>query len=487
MARRPNLLYIHSDQHNPFVTGCYGDSLVQTPHLDQLAREGTLFHNVYCSSPLCGPSRASMLTGQQPYQHQVWTNQHMLDSAIPTLAHALGAAGYRPVLIGRLDVMGPDQLHGYTARLVGDHTPNYVGGPEPDRGILTGANDPERASLERTGAGLSAYQVHDEDVAAAAVEFLETYAAGKDAEPFNLTLGFMLPHAPFVARREDYDQFAGQVPLPSKPRPIEVERHPHLRWWRGHTESAVVAEAEVARARAAYWALVSRLDALIGQVLTTLARLGLRENTLIVYTSDHGDMLGEHGLWWKHVFYEESVKVPLIVSWPGVLPAGQQLNQVVSALDVGATILDALGAPPLPHGSGRSLLPLIRGEAPDWEDVAFSEYCVDQFCPPEGCFHRMVRQGDWKLIYYHGQPPQLFNLADDPAELIDRAGDPDCAAIQAALTEQLLADWDPDWVRERLAAKRADLAILRDWAKQTEPAETIRWQMRPDMNFLEEV
>ena len=126
-TNRPNLLYIHSDQHTPFVTGCYGDPLVQTPHLDRLAAHGVVFDSAYCCSPICVPSRMAMLTGQHPYQNQVWTNQHILDSAIPTFAHALGAAGYRSVLAGRMHVRGPDQLRGYSDRLVGDHVPNHLG------------------------------------------------------------------------------------------------------------------------------------------------------------------------------------------------------------------------------------------------------------------------------------------------------------------------------------------------------------------------
>ena len=134
----PNLLYIHSDQHNPYVTGCYGDLLVQTPHLDRLAAEGVVFENVYCPSPICVPSRMSMLSGRYPHENRVWTNSHILDSGIPTFAHAMGAAGYQPVLVGRMHAVGPDQLHGYAERLVGDHGPNHPGGGGVDHGELSG-------------------------------------------------------------------------------------------------------------------------------------------------------------------------------------------------------------------------------------------------------------------------------------------------------------------------------------------------------------
>ena len=230
---RPNLLYIHADQHTPFVTGCYGDPLVQTPNLDRLAANGVIFDNAYCCSPICVPSRMSMLTGQHPWQHQVWTNQHILDSAIPTFAHALGAAGYRSVLAGRMHVRGPDQLHGYAARLVGDHVPNHLGGQPADMGVLKGTETPVRKTLETSGPGQVAYQIHDEAVTAAAIDFLNHQGiqqrATKDSEPFSLSVGFMLPHPPYVPWQADYDAYRDKISLPRKMRPFEQEPHPFLR------------------------------------------------------------------------------------------------------------------------------------------------------------------------------------------------------------------------------------------------------------------
>ena len=493
---RPNLLYIHTDQHNPFVTGCYGDLLVATPNLDQLAADGVRFDNVYCPSPICVPSRMAMLTGRHPYQNEVWTNSHILDSGIPTLAHAMGAAGYRPVLIGRMHAVGPDQLHGYAERLVGDHSPNHIGGSSVARGVLDGTAGPERISLQRSGAGQMAYQVHDEYVTAATVDMLNQLGVQKRAngqvDPFSITVGFMLPHPPYVARRVDYERYRDRMTLPQKPAPFDTVQHPFLRAWRTHTGIEEVTEAEILRARAAYYGLVQRVDLLVGEILQALHANELAENTLIVYTSDHGDMQGEHGLWWKHVFYEESVKVPLIMTWPGVIPPGQQNKRVVSALDVNATLLDALNAPALPNAAGRSLLGLISAArpVPNWEDVAFSEYCADEYVPPSidggKTYQRMIRQDDWKLVYYHGLPPQLFNLADDPGETVDRGQDPACQAIRQALLARLLDEWDPMAIAYKMATKRADNHVLKAWAQQTQPPDQYRWALRPEMNYLDE-
>lgn len=488
----PNLLYIHSDQHSPHVTGCYGDPLVETPNLDRLAANGAIFNSVYCPSPICVPSRMSMLSGRHPFQNEVWTNEHILDSAIPTLAHSMGAAGYRPVLAGRMHSLGPDQLHGYAERMVGDHSPNHIGSARGvDRGILNGTAGPHRISLQRSGAGQSAYQVHDEDVVAAAVDYLNRLGVQKRAglmlQPFSLSVGLMLPHPPYVARAEDYERYRAQMTMPKKPRPFSDETHPHLRWWRSHTEIENVSNEEILNARAAYWGLVYRTDVMIGQILDALQANDLAEDTLIVYTSDHGDMQGEHGLWWKHVFYEESARVPLIMAWPGRIPAGQRCDRVVSALDVTATLLDALDAPALPHSPGRSLLSLVDGRAdPRWEDEAFSEYCTDQFGPPEGAYQRMIRRDEWKLIYYHGQPVQLFNLAEDPDELTDRAADPGCRLIREELTASVLDGWNPDAIIRRMADLRADNAILKPWAQNVRPPEHYLWNLRPEMNRLDE-
>ena len=491
-TQRPNLLYIHTDQHAPFVTGCYGHPLVETPNLDRLAANGAMFEHVYCPSPICVPSRMSMLTGQHPHHNQVWTNNHILDSAIPTLAHSMGAAGYNPIIIGRMHAVGPDQLHGYTERLVGDHSPNHIGGSAVDRGVLDGTAGPERISLIKSGPGQMAYQVHDEYVTAATVDYLnrlgvEQKTYGK-IDPFSISVGLMCPHPPYVARQEDYARYADNISMPNKPTSFRDVKHPYIQRWRTHTgiEEEVSVE-EVLQARAAYCGLVYRVDVMIGQMLDALEANGFLENTLVVYTSDHGDMQGEHGLWWKHVFYEESAGVPLIVSWPGVIPAGQRSERVISALDVTASILDAMDTPSLPNSDGRSFLGLIsdRRPTPQWEDVAFSEYCADQYTPDGESYHRMIRRDEWKLVYYHGYEPQLFNLKEDPGELDDRAQDPGCAKIRAELTTQVLDGWDPDAIAATMATKRADTQILKAWAQQTNPPDRYRWELRPEMNYLD--
>ena len=494
-APRPNLLYIHSDQHSPYVAGCYGDPLVETPHLDALAERGVVFDNTYCPSPICVPSRMSMLSGRYPCDNQVWTNSHILDSGIPTFAHAMGAGGYRPVLIGRMHSVGPDQLHGYAERLVGDHGPNQPGGQGVDHGQLSGTAGPGRVSLHLSGHGQSAYQVHDEDVTAATIDYLNRLGvakrAGQAAEPFSLSVGFMLPHQPFVARLQDYRYYYENITPPQTPEPFDDHLHPHIKRWRQACEIEEVSAEEIRRARAAYWALVHRMDALIGQIIAALRENDLEENTLILYTSDHGEQVGEHGLWWKQTFYEDSVKVPTILAWPGRLPAGTRCDRVISSLDLNATMLDALGCPALPHSRGRSLLPLLADpQNAEWDDIAFSEFCQDAAgaggpFSEMGIFQRMIRRGPWKLNYYHGQPCQLFNLQADPRERCDLADDPAHQETLAALKAEVLDGWDPEWIAARMAALRADRSILAAWGRTIQPPDQCRWKLDPAMDYLD--
>ena len=492
MTTRPNLLFLFSDQHARRVAGCYGDPALPTPNLDALAREGVVFDSVYCPSPLCVPSRMSMLTGRHPFEQECWTNDDYLRSDAATWLHAAGAAGYRPVLAGRLHAMGPDQLHGYAERRVGDHSPNWGGVPRHDLGVLDKANDPWRESLERSGIGQSAYQVKDAETVTAACDYLrEAGRATRDgnAAPFCLTVGFLLPHPPYVAWREDYERFDGRVPPPACPAPPDPA-HSWEAWWRENRRIADVDDAAVRRARTAYYGLVYRMDVMIGEVLRCLAAEGFDRDTLVVYTTDHGDQLGERGLWWKHTLYEDSVRVPLVLRWPGRLPKGERRAHVADLLDVAATMIDAMGGPALPHGHGRSLLPVAADANSAWAHEVFSEHCTDVLPAWTGGHateQRMIRSGPWKLIYTHGHPVQLFDLDSDPHECHDRAADPRCAPLRERLTARVLDGWDPARVAERIRERRREKEILDAWARHVRPPDVFRWTLLPEHNRLDAV
>jgi choline-sulfatase len=297
----------------------------------------------------------------------------------------------------------------------------------------------------------------------------------------------LLPHPPYVAWAEDYARFAGRVgpALYADPPP---DAHPWEAWWRENRHIASVDPRDAIRARTAYYALVHRLDTLVGEVLDCLAQSGLADDTLVVYTTDHGDQLGERGLWWKHTLFEDSTRVPLILRWPGRLPAGERRPQLANLIDVAATMVDALGADPLPHGRGRSLLPLARAPATPWHDETFCEHCTDDVPAWTGgrpTQQRMVRQGRYKLIYYPGDAPQLFDLEVDPHERRDLAGEPQHAALRERLTARVLDGWDPEAIAASIRERRRDKNVIDAWARTVRPPDEFRWNLLPEHNRLD--
>src|SRR5581483_3509301 len=397
------------------------------------------------------------MTGMLPSHAGVMTNSQILSSARPTLAHSAGAAGYVPYLSGKLHVLGPDQLLGFVDRAVGDHNSNYAGGRESAPTILDGAAGPGFVSLEKSGSGRNAYQVRDEFAAEAAISFIERHAiedaSTGERRPFFLSVGLLLPHQPYVATDDDFSRYRGRVPAPRVPAPAPPDAHPFLAWWREATGiDGTVPDEVIGRARTAYWAMVDRMDQIIGGILAVLERRNLVDNTVVIYTSDHGDHVGEHGLWWKQTFYDAASRVPGIIRWPGVIPAGSQCDRVASLLDINATILDAVGAPRLPRSNGRTLLPVLTGASSQWEDIAIAEYCIDTgHYPgielPEGSYQRMVRKGALKYIDFGEDDPQLFDLENDPEEIRDLASDPAFRELLAELRGIARYDWDPQLVR----------------------------------------
>ena len=473
---RPNLLYIHSDQHNPYVMGCAGDPVVETPHLDRLAAEGVQCSQVYCPSPVCVASRMAMLAGRYPSDIEVWTNNQILNSGVPTMAHAMGAAGYRPVLIGRMHSIGPDQLHGYAARPVGDHCSNWPGlGVAPAIG---------RGNLEKAGPGQSAYQVHDEDVTAAAVYFLNRLGvqkrAGQAEEPFSLSIGFMLPHSPYLARQPLYDYYRAKIRPPAVREPFGDHLHPAIHWWRAHGDLQDVPEEWILNARAAYWALVAAMDDMIGRILTALRENDLADNTLVVYSSDHGDLVGEHDLWMKRTFLRRvgqsaghCLLARRLADWDALRPSNERLGP------------QRHHAPsprcPAPAQFAGAASAGVAAYGP-WRLVGYGFFGIRPARGPSAA-HGAARAVEADLPL--AGAPQLFNLEEDPHERMDRAADPECQELVTELTEQVLDGWDPARVAARLQARQADIDLIRDWAQQTNAPDQCRWEQRPAMTFRE--
>lgn len=475
-----HIIFLLSDQHNAARAGFAGDEYVRTPNLDKLAASGVVLDNCYCNSPLCVPSRASMLSGLLPNQIDIFNNMQALPSDRVTFVHSMSAAGYESVLAGRMHFIGPDQRHGFEKRLVGDVTRNYPGRSNPIYGDLKGTPDQSRRAIDLSGAGCSSVLLFDADVANAAIKHIRERT---DPRPLFMTVGFYGPHCPYVCPKELFDYYDSILPDPEDLDEFRGNVHPAIRKWYVKRGVENVSIKETRRVRAAYYGMIEYLDGLIGKIVAEISStLGL-ENTIIIYASDHGDSMGENGLFWKSNFYEGSARVPMIFNCPGQFPEGMRLNGLTNLLDVAPTLIDMSNGAKLPKMQGRSLLPVIRGE----EKLDSRRSIIGQLADIKGDSpSAMIRKSNWKLILHHGYDyPQLFDLARDPAEKQDLGRDESYQDIIKSLVEELSRYWDAEAAIESGDNFLEHLNILRDWVKATNYQGVEEWQGDIAKNYLE--
>jgi len=433
-----NIVFLFSDEHTGTVVRNSGHPTVRTPHLDHLSDQCYTYDNAYCNYPICTPSRLSMLTGQYPHQVDAWDLGAILDRKHKTWGDYLNEAGYETVLCGRTHFNGKDRLLGFSDRLL-DDLPRWcnTSGRPPRR-----TPDDRRGSnshVSECGPGDHEHTKYDQEVADLAIDFLQTKAASSSEKPFLLYCGFMHPHFPLIPPPEFYALYdPDSLELPDTwDEPLESQ-HPiiqHHRWaWRNDIPPP---EDTVRCALASYYALVSCLDAQIGRILNAIDSSGLGENTVVIYTSDHGEMAGSHGIWQKQCFYESAVKVPLMLRMPSY--ENKRIAQNVSLVDVLPTLLEIADMDKPSDLPGESLLKVVRNPY-DTPRAVISEY-HDRGMLNAGY---MLRQGDYKLCYYVGSQPQLFNIAIDPLENSDLALNPEYTAVRNDMETALRAIIDPE-------------------------------------------
>ncbi len=358
MARRPNILILMADQLTPFVLPAYGGR-ARTPNIDALAERGTVFDGAYCNSPLCAPSRAVLLTGRLPSRIGAYDNAADFSVQTPTFAHYLRLAGYRTILAGKMHLCGADQLHGFEQRLTTDIYPadlNWT--PDWMRPELRPEWYHTMDSVTQAGVCARTNQIDfDEEVVWAARQSLFDVARGNDDRPFCMVVSLTHPHDPFTIPEPWWGRHR-DVP---GPRVAEPAADPHSRRLR-HVigmDAQAITEAQAAAARQAYYGAVSFVDDQFGRVMETLREARLAEDTVVMVLADHGEFLGEHGLWFKMSFLEGGARIPLIVSAPGRFASGRVAGGV-SSVDLLPTLAAIAGdgaepayATPL---DGRSLL-----------------------------------------------------------------------------------------------------------------------------------
>ncbi|HZF35840.1 MAG TPA: choline-sulfatase [Candidatus Angelobacter sp.] len=462
-GKPPDILLVVFDQMSAQSLPCYGHAVVKAPHLQALADRGVVFENAYCNSPLCSPSRFAMMTGQLASRIGAYDNAAELNASVPTFAHYLRALGYRTCLSGKMDFTGADQLHGYEERLTTDLSPSDFGWtPEWERPEKLQPWFHDLASVVDAGPyDHSLAMAYDEEAAGQAVRWLYEAAGGTDERPFLLTVSFMHPHDPYLARREYWDLYDDDaIDLPRVPSIPPAARDPHSR--RLHAmydrDEYAITDERIRRARRGYYGMISYIDAQLGRILAALEALGRRDDTVIIATADHGDMLGERGLWYKMTFFERAVRVPLILCAPALF-AARRVAPSVALVDLLPTLLSIAGsgardAMPAPI-DGTSLMPLASGGT-GGPEAAYGEYMAEGTSQP--IF--MIRRGAHKYIACAGDPPQLFDLAADPLELNNLAGRAEQATLAAVFAAEAARKWDSAAIRRQVIDSQRRRALI---------------------------
>jgi choline-sulfatase len=491
---QPNILILMVDQLTGTLFPDGPANFLHTPNLRRLAARSARFANSYTPSPLCAPARAAFMSGQLPSRTRVYDNAAEFASDIPTYAHHLRRAGYQTALSGKMHFVGPDQMHGFEQRLTTDiypadfgWTPDYRKPGERidwwyhNLGSVTGAGVAEITNqLE-----------YDDDVAHQAVQKLYDLSRGNDARPWCLTVSFTHPHDPFVARRKYWDLYENAPELAPPPVIAFADQDPHSQRlmeacdFRGLS----ITDSHIRRARQGYFANISYVDAKIGEVLDTLD--ATRQDAIIVFLSDHGEMLGERGLWFKMNFFEGSARVPLMIAAPGLTPG--RIDTPVSTIDVTPTLCALAGISMdevRPWTTGENIAPLAQGF--DRTTPVAMEYAAEGSITPLVC----LRDGPWKYIRCLADPELLYNLDTDPQERTNLATDPAHLDTLVTLRDASTARWDlaayDAQVRESQARRWVVYEALRNgnyfpWDYQPLRDASERYMRNHmDLNILEE-
>ena len=433
-----NVVFIISDEHQARALSCAGHPIVRTPNIDRLAALGTRFTAAYTPCPICVPARASLATGRYVHEIRYWDNAMGYDGRVPGWGARLQAANVRIESIGKLHYGNSHDPTGFDRQHHPMHLAEGIGQVWGSvRDPIPGPRD-DIIRFGEVGAGYSSYNSYDETIRDAAIAWLRR--ASRDERPWMLFIGFVAPHFPLIAPQRFIDLYPpAAMPLPKLTPRNGYVRHPWLDAQESFMPTDVefgVDDAKRHRAISAYYALCTMMDGHIGAICAVLEDTGAAETTSVIYTSDHGESLGERAHWGKSNLYGECTQVPLVMAGPDVAP-GSTCDTPVNLIDLAPTFLSAFGLADtsLP---GRSLFEIAH-EPTDPARASFSEYHA--VGAPSGAF--MLLKGRWKYHEYIGYPPELFDLASDPDERINKATDPSCSNVVARLRSELRQIVDP--------------------------------------------
>lgn len=466
---KPNIVMIMADQFTSNAIGALGHPAVKTPNLDRLVHSGATFENCYCNSPICVASRASFLTGKHISKIGVYDNGSEFPASLPTFVHHLRRGGYETVLSGKMHFIGPDQLHGFESRLTKDIQPSTFDlTPDWTKGVYANPGTGVKRLKNSGVCGWNKILDYDEKVLHRTLEQIRTFSMREKQKPFFLCASFFHPHDPFEITQEYWNMYRDtDIPVPDVPPKRLDDMHPFNQWIQMHHEidTCELTEEEIQKNRRAYYGMVTYFDDKVGQIIDELERMNIVDNTMIVVTSDHGEMLGEHGMWFKRTFFDPAAKVPLIVSYPERFPAGKKVNKVVSLVDLAATLMQMADVPEynkwISAMDGDSFEPLLVGDDAGWKDEVICEYYG------EGPIHPMImlRKGRYKYVHVHEHEPLLFDMVQDPYETRNLAVLPDYAHILARFASRVMNQFDMQQIEKEIIQSQKERLILAESLK----------------------
>lgn len=477
MTTRPNIVLIMTDQQRWDTLGAYGNRQIQTPNLDELARHGILFEKAFVSIPLCTPSRASFFTGQYPTRHGLRANEHFpLPRETPNLAQTLKNAGYHTILAGKDHLFGQElQSEWFDRHINYDHFGRIASSDSEEIDLKEQAvRESRRYLMSKKYSESDGHDAEDTPttrITTAAIDAISSLESSND--PFFLWLSYPDPHPPFVVAEPYASLYRGKdIGAPAstqnelKSKPLRQQVCHHL------MKMNEFQPGELERMREIYYGMVTFIDDQIGRFLRHLDEAGLAENTIVVFTSDHGDYLGDHNMIRKApALYDCLIRIPLIMRWKGYLQPTRIDGTMVESVDIAGTLLELAGLQPLPHHEGKSLVPLLQGDTSFHKDRVFALFGVEgepysaeqvalvdfeaMFAKPYRAGNWlsplvmrgrmvMVRTLDWKLIIYKGGEGELYNLRQDPHELENLFATKEYTTKREELMQSLI-----EWLLER--------------------------------------
>lgn len=447
-----NVLFLFSDEHRQDALGCAGHPVVRTPNLDALAARGTRFSTAYTSSPICVPARASLATGEYVHNTRCWSNAQAYQGEPQSWGHQLQAAGMPVNAIGKLHYRGTEFDNGFDQEILPLHIKDGIGWI---KGLLRNHEAVLDCSgyAEEIGPGDSSYTEYDLGVTERACRLLADQPQRSDDQPWTLFVSWLRPHYPLTCPEQFYRQYPlEQMDQARYLNPQQRPTHPVLKAIRQNFDyDDYFTPGSRQIARASYYGLCSFLDAQVGKVLEALESSGQSENTLIIYTSDHGDHNGDRGLWTKMTLFDEAAAIPMIIAGPNV-PENKVVSTLTSLVDIYPTILGATGAPD--DGKTRPGLNLIQLAHEPWFDrPVLSEY--HDGGSPTGMF--MLRNARWKYNYYPGYAPELYDMENDPGELNDLGQSDDYVNIRQLCHDQMMQLVDPERANRQAFSDQAAL------------------------------